>query len=118
MDGEKIEECVIHGKYVGENCPECGDPILPTAPREADLHILPVWKAGLTAEEWFQDMALQARKHPDRFQKMILVYSITKPNGNIETHYYCYNAATDALIGMLEIGKQEVLSFVYRGARK
>lgn len=79
--------------------------------RESNLHILPVWKKGITAEEWFQDLALQARQYPERFQKMVLVYQVTKEDGRILTRYYCSALGTTELIGLLEIGKQEVLAF-------
>jgi hypothetical protein len=43
--------------------------------------ILPVWKKGATAEEWFYDLALLARTHPERFSRMVLIYEEISEDG-------------------------------------
>lgn len=42
---------------------------------------LPVWKKNATAEERLLELAMIARKHPERFAKMLVAYVEIKPNG-------------------------------------
>jgi hypothetical protein len=79
-----------------------------------NLTILPVWKKGASAEEFFHDMAMIARKYPHRFEKMALVYAETLANGNTQTSYYQHGCNTTELVGLLEIGKVQVIEFTAR----
>jgi hypothetical protein len=76
-----------------------------------NLTILPVWKKGASAEEFFHDMSMIARKYPGRFEKMALVYAETLSNGNTSTSYYQHGCNTTELVGLLEIGKVQVIEF-------
>jgi hypothetical protein len=40
----------------------------------ASIDYLPIWKKDAPAHERLQELAEIARKHPERFQKWILVY--------------------------------------------
>lgn len=81
-----------------------------------NVSLLPVWKKGMTAEEFFNDMALFARKHPEMFGRIAIVYDelrrdeVGELNRTI-TRYASHNANTTELIGMLEIGKVRVIDF-------
>lgn len=76
-----------------------------------NVALLPVWKKDATAEEWFYEMAMLARQYPERFKRAVIVYDEEKPNGNTLTRYACRNTSTTELLGLLEIGKQEVLDY-------
>lgn len=39
-----------------------------------DVTFLPVWKRGATAAERFEELAMYARKHPERFDKLLVLY--------------------------------------------
>lgn len=77
----------------------------------SNLAILPVWKKGASAEDWFYDMAVQARVHPERFNKMVLAYQEEAGPGRTTSSYYCHNAQTTELLGMLELAKNDVVRF-------
>lgn len=47
----------------------------------SNIEYLPVWKKDATAEERFLELAMMARKHPERFAKMAVVYVEIKPGG-------------------------------------
>ena len=75
----------------------------------ADLLILPVWKKDSTAEEWFYDMAMLARKNPERFHRMVLIYEEMSPDGaSSRNSYYCHGVSTTEAFGLIEIGKQKL----------
>lgn len=40
----------------------------------AQVDYLPIWKKGATTAERLYELAMIAEKHPDQFQKWILVY--------------------------------------------
>ena len=58
---------------------------------EDNISYLPVWKKDSTPEEFLQEVALIARKYPDRFTRIGIAFYETLPNGNTVTHYHCYN---------------------------
>ena len=41
----------------------------------SNVEYLPIWKAEATAEERLLELAMIARKHPERFAKLMVVYS-------------------------------------------
>lgn len=47
----------------------------------SNVEYLPVWKAEATAEERLLELAMIARKHPERFAKLMVVYVEEKPDG-------------------------------------
>lgn len=82
-----------------------------------NVDYLPIWKKGSTAEEWLLELAMMARVHPDWFAKAVVVYEseITK-NNTSRTRYQCRATTTTELLGLLELGKEEV-HIQTRGAR-
>lgn len=78
-----------------------------------NILILPVWKKGASAEEWFYDMAMLARTHPDRFSRMVIIYEeMSKDGESSRNDYYCHGVNTTELMGLIEIGKQRVWDHV------
>lgn len=75
----------------------------------ANVLILPVWKKGASSEEWFYDLAVLARKYPERFTRMVLIYEEVSADGEAtRSNYYCHGVNTTELFGLIEIGKQKV----------
>lgn len=74
-----------------------------------NVDYLPIFKKGSTAEEFFYEIAMIARKYPRRFSKFALVYEETLPNGNTLVRQLSYECTTNELIGLLELGKQRVI---------
>lgn len=71
--------------------------------------ILPVWKKGASAEEWFYDMAMLARKHPERFTRMVLIYEeMSADKASSMCGYYPHGVTTAELFGLIEIGKHKI----------
>ena len=81
---------------------------------EDNISYLPVWKKDSTPEEFLQEVALIARKYPDRFTRIGIAFDETLPNGNTVTHYHCYNVSTTELIGLFECAKMRVYEFTSR----
>lgn len=79
------------------------------------LLILPVWKKGASAEDWFSDMANFARKYPERFRKMVLVYDEDIGNDQSRIGYYCHACSTTEAFGLLAMGQQRVWEFTTSG---
>lgn len=42
---------------------------------------LPVWKKGATAEERLSELSIMARNDPQRFSRMVVLYTEEMPNG-------------------------------------
>ena len=78
----------------------------------ASINYLPIWKKNATAEERFLEIAAIARKHPERFNKILVVYEEELPDKNTVTHCACHNASTTELLGLLELGKYEIMKVV------
>lgn len=85
---------------------------MPTAPDNLDY--LPIWKKGATAEEFLQELAMIARKHPERFGKLVLVSEETLPSGETKVAYFTRQVSTTEVLGLLELGKMEILRYTYK----
>ncbi len=71
--------------------------------------ILPVWKKDATAEEWFYDLAMLARKHSGRFGRMVLIYEeMSEDRSSSMCSYYSHGLTTTELFGLIEIAKQKI----------
>jgi len=80
---------------------------------EDNVEYLPIWKANSTPEEKLLEIAMVARKHPERFTSMVLIYQEDSPDG-CQTRF----AGTQTLnlnetLGILELGKYEILREAY-----
>lgn len=74
-----------------------------------NLTYLPVWKKGSTAEEWFFEVAMVARKHPGRFGKAIVIYEETLPNGNVKLRSCYHGCSTNEALGLMEQVKHDLI---------
>jgi hypothetical protein len=84
----------------------------------------PNWKARATPEERFLELANIAKRNPERFQRMILVYQEDLPHakGHINnptiTRYVVggNNEAinTTTALGLLDLGRHELLRFTHK----
>lgn len=75
--------------------------------------ILPVWKKESSVEEWFYELAMLARKHPERFKRVAMVYEeVSEDKKFCSTDYYAHGCTTTELLGMLEYGKHKVIERV------
>lgn len=82
---------------------------------DRNVLILPVWKKDASAEEWFYDMAMLARKHPERFKRCVLVYEeMSADNASSLTDYYPHGCSTTEVMGILELGKMRVYERTHR----
>lgn len=83
-----------------------------TEPATPDnVEYLPIWKKGSSAEEFLFELSMIARKHPERFEKMVLVHQGALPSGSTFTNYATRQVTTNEVLGLLEIGKMEVLRY-------
>ena len=74
-----------------------------------NLSILPVWKRDSSAEEFFGECSLLARKHPERFGKAALVYEETLATGNTVVRTASRALNTNELVGILQIGISQII---------
>lgn len=81
----------------------------------------PNWKTFATAEERFLELARIARRNPERFARMIVVYQedLPKNEGQINpptlTRYICGGEYinTSTALGLLELAKLELLRYTH-----
>lgn len=76
-----------------------------------NLEYLPIWKKGSTAEEFLLELAMIARKHPERFEKVVLVSQETLPTGQTKVDYFTRQVSTMEALGVLELGKMEIIRY-------
>lgn len=74
-----------------------------------NIAILPFWKRNATPAEHFAELQMLARKHPERFGKVAVVYEETLPNGCTKIRQISNGCNTNELIGILELGKLQVI---------
>lgn len=73
------------------------------------IDFLPVWKKDATPAERFSEMEAIARKYPERFGKIAIVYEETLPSGLTRIRQISNGCTTNELIGILELGKLQVI---------
>lgn len=78
-----------------------------TKPNNVDY--LPIWKAGATPEERLSEMAAIARKHPERFSKMVFLYVEELPDGFTRARHHSFNASTHETLGILQEAAHNIL---------
>lgn len=79
-----------------------------------NVEYLPVWKANATAEERLLELAMMARKHPERFAKFVLVYQEATADDATVTRYAGINTTTTELLGLLRQAEHEVFQATRR----
>ncbi len=73
----------------------------------ASIDFLPVWKKDATPCERLQEIAEIARKYPERFQSMVIVYQEEEKDAS-RTRYTSFNCDTTLALGILEQAKEEI----------
>jgi len=74
-----------------------------------NVEYLDVWKQNASAEDRFLELAMIARKHPERFGKIAVVYEETKADGRTHVRYISNGCSTNELIAILEIAKVQLI---------
>lgn len=75
----------------------------------SDVDYLPVWKRGATATERFDELAMVAKKHPERFGKIAVVYEETLPNKHTVIRSISAHCSTNELVGILTIAIKDII---------
>ena len=75
-----------------------------------NIDYLPIWKKDSTPYEFLQELSMIARKHPERFAKVVILYEETLPNGNTLLHSNYKNVNTNELIGLLNIVQHDIMA--------
>lgn len=73
------------------------------------LELLPNWKSNCSAEDRFLELAMVARKYPERFGKLAVVYEETMPNKNTQVRQISNGCDTTQLVGLLWLGIDRVV---------
>jgi hypothetical protein len=74
----------------------------------SSVSFLPVWKANATPAERLYELAQVAEKHPEDFQKFVIVYVEDRKTSKSHvtyTRFHCFNTSTFEALGILENGK-------------
>ena len=66
-----------------------------------NVEYMPNWKKGATAEERLMELAMIARKHPERFSQMVVIYIEELPDEFTRTRHLALNAGTHVVAGIL-----------------
>ena len=74
----------------------------------ADPIEFPNWKRGASASERFYELHLQAKAHPERFTKMVLIYQEDLLNSRQRTRQISAGVTTTEALGLLQLGLQRV----------
>lgn len=79
-----------------------------------NVEFLPIWKNNATPEERLMELAMMARKNPERFAKMVVFYQEESEHG-YQTRYVCSEKLDSIqLLGLIELGKDQVLRYIHR----
>lgn len=79
-----------------------------------NVEFLPIWKNNATPEERLMELAMMARKNPERFAKMVVFYQEESEHG-YRTRYVCSEKLDSiSLLGLIELGKDQVLRYIHR----
>jgi hypothetical protein len=74
-----------------------------------NVEYLPIWKNNATAAERFDELAMIARKHPERFAKMVVVYIEVKEESTC-TRQISAGCTTHEQIGVLAAAQFDLIS--------
>lgn len=72
------------------------------------LAYLPNWKKDATPGERLREVALIADKHPERFGKMVLVYTEENAEGIYTRMAFGSNTRTSDAMGLLTLGQHRL----------
>ena len=74
----------------------------------AEIDYLPIWKKDATAAERLFELGEIARKYPERFEKFVLGYSESLPNGNRKIRTFQHNCSLLEQFGLIDLLKDEM----------
>lgn len=72
------------------------------------VKVLPIWRKGASAAERFAEFASYAIAEPQRFEKFVVAYEETLPNGNLKIRTFVHGAQLFEALGLFEAGKLEL----------
>jgi hypothetical protein len=72
-----------------------------------NLEIMPNWKRDATMEERFHEFAMVARKYPNRFKNVVIIYEEDFEDTS-KTRYMNSDMTTKELLGLIEQARMEV----------
>ena len=79
-----------------------------------NVSILPIWKRGSTAAEFFHECALLAQQHPERFGRVVMAYEETLPTGNTVLRTASTNVTVNEMLGLFAMASHDTIE----GSRK
>lgn len=79
-----------------------------------NVDYLPIWKNNASAEERLQELSHMARKHPEQFNKFIIVFQeIDDESNSSYERQVCFNLTTTEALGLLRFGEVALLSSMH-----
>ena len=81
-----------------------------------NVEYLPVWKFGATAEERFLELAMIAKKNPERFAKVAVIYEGAADANKLTRLRYtsCGVINNNELVGIIDIAKHDIIEDMKR----
>lgn len=78
-----------------------------------NVDYLPIWKKNATAEEKLMELAIMARKNPECFTQLMVIYQEENEHG-FKTRYACDSQSSSIeMLGLIELGKAQLLRNIY-----
>ena len=75
-----------------------------------NVEYLPIWKKDSTPEEFLLELSLIARKHPERFKKIVIVFEETMlESDNTKLRHHIKGFSTNEVIGVLQIASSLIM---------
>ena len=73
------------------------------------ISTLPVWKKGASAEDRFNELAMMAREHPERFNKIVVLYEEDRgEDGIISRQAFSDGMTTTIALGIIKAGEMDI----------
>lgn len=66
-----------------------------------NVEYLPLWKKDATPEERLLELAMIARKHPERFDKIVVLYVEKKPDNHTLLRQASLNVTVHEMVGIM-----------------
>lgn len=73
-----------------------------------NVDYLPIWKAGATAAERLSELSFIARKYPDKFNKVAVIYQEKLAGNRTVTRVLSFGCTTNELLGIIDQGRVQV----------
>lgn len=81
-----------------------------TLERLDNVEYFPDWKKNASAVERLAEVDIMARKHPERFERMVIVWQGQR-DGRFTTNHVTVNCDTVQALGVLELCKYDIQEF-------